>query len=245
MAQYKRHHQHHRQSASPKTESWKGEVPGTAESRRNAAGGPSRRTRDEQGRAAAAIETEAPRWTAPPAQPQPCCHRILTEMAPALMDEQPIDLPPLSDHELYWDSIDEGEGPSRDDDDNRWTPIDEEMVPDPTETIPEPVPEPIDDEIAAKVSHDQTVVESETDASAQEPAPVPTETVLTDGVPEAVPAHDVESVVAEITAVPKDDVALKVDNQHPPDVDVKDPAGGQSEGDKVFIVTVCMCGYLW
>ena len=142
--------------------------------------------------------------------------------------------------------MDECEAASHDDDD-RQTPTDEEPVTEPEtvqvepEPVPEPVLEPVADETAAATPlHDQTIAESETDARPQQPEPaqVPVEIVPTEEVPEAVPAQDVESVAAQVAVVPDDNVALEVEDKHQPDVDVKDPARGHSEGGKVFIVTV-------
>jgi len=191
----------------------------------------------------------------PPPTDLPRCHQLLAEMEPALMDEQPLTdvdpLPPLSDHELYFDSLDERSH----DGDRKIEVIEPVLQPIADETAAQDQPETETDVPSADASLPSQKPDDSSNAnpdtlSATEDEPitesVPTKEAEEQVVPEAATPEDTESVVPEVTAaseVPpsEDDEAVtessveNVEEERPPDVDVQE-ATSQLEDDEVLVV---------
>jgi len=211
--QYKKY----QQQSSPRTELLRTELPGTE----------SRRSKLPM-RPCIKYQPDTPNTVTTAPTTSPYCHQLLSEMEPALMDEQPLTdvdpLPPLSDHELF-DSLEEYET-SRDDDRQAVTEVESVLSPVPDETIMQDQPaSEVEVQTRAFTISDQPA--SEMDVSSADISSLPqkpdeisntdldtlstnglepiTESVPTEEaaepeepVPEVVPVEDTGSVAAEL-----------------------------------------------
>ena len=177
-----------------------------------------------------------------------CCHQLLTDMEPALIDEQPLTevdhLPPISDSDPYFDSLEEYEV-SCDEDQKTSTDVEHQAAED--------------------SNHEQSAIEAE--ASSADVFLLPQIPGDVDPVAEGIPAKenkksekpitdvvaekDIGSVADELSVVPgphesasekrEDEQVLSVhsfEEDHSPDVIVKDTYSHQSEYEVLLEVAV-------